>query len=608
MKRNAQRIAILLLVAMLAPAAALADTYDTATLVLITPPATADVQVLYDSGIDIVGVTDGRFKALLTDDQLLTLKSRGFGIEILYAEMQEDRARWAEADTTSFVTSYYTASAFNTTNPPAGSLMQHLLQQYTAHPDVTRLYNLGASQDGAYDIIAMKVSKNPDVVEAEPKIRLYANIHGDEKGGVMVTCDVLDTILTGYTAVPQDLTAKKLVDETEIWFIPMGNPWGNAYSNRRNSRFVDLNRNFWGPAGSDAPPAWSEKETQAIRDLTETATPDHAKKRFTVSISFHEGAAVFNSVWNYTTDAPTDEPVFWAARTGGSGCGSQTIPNCPTLAPHGLAQAYKDGCTKPGFWYTEGYDWYGTRGDTNDWAYGAWSALDTTIELNTQKTPSASQIPTYTAQHRQAVLNYMMKVFQGIHGIMTDATTGLPVDGTVTATATASPTIPVPHTYQAVFTDPVAGDFHRVLQPGTYTVVCSAPTYENTTITGVVVGADAKTVADCVMSKTCTGTPAEVPDQLFLTATTATWGTPPASGGPAPTYDIARGALGEWPAGSGPSKVCEQQQLAANQVDLPQVPDADGGYWYLVRARTTCGVGSYGAASDGSPRSVASCP
>jgi hypothetical protein len=73
-----------------------------------------------------------------------------------------------------------------------------------------------------------------------------------------------------------------------------------------------------------------------------------------------------------------------------------------------------------GFWYTNGADWYITRGDTNDWAYGAWSALDTTIELNTQKTPSPSQIPTYCAQHRQAVLNYMMKVFQGIHGVMTD--------------------------------------------------------------------------------------------------------------------------------------------------------------------------------------------
>ena len=494
---------ILLLFAMLVPAAAIADTYDTATLVTITPPSKDAVQVLYDNAIDIVDLRDGAYKALVSDDQIRSLEAQGFKIRILYAEMQDDRARWAEANASyGLVTSYYTPSKFDLVSPPAGSVMEHLLQQYNAHPDVTRLYNLGASQDGAYDIIAMKVSKNPDAVEAEPKIRLYANIHGDEKGGVMVTCDVLDTILAGYTSLPQDATARKLVDETEMWFIPIGNPYGNANSTRFNSRGIDLNRNFWGPAGSDAPPAWSEKETQAIRDLTEAATVDHSKKRFAASISFHEGASVFNSVWNYATAATTDEPIFWSSRTGGTGCVGQTIPNCPLPAPNGLAQAYKDGCTMPGFWYTEGYDWYGTKGDTNDWAYGAWSDLDTTVELNTTKTPPASQIPTYTAQHRQAVINYMMKVFQGIHGVMSDQTTGAPLDGTVTVTATASSSIPLPHAYQAIFTDPVAGDFHRLLQPGSYTVVCSAPGYMTTTITGVVVNADTKTVADCAMNPT----------------------------------------------------------------------------------------------------------
>ena len=491
---------VLALVALLAPAAALADTYDSATLVAIAPPSKDDVQVLYDNHIDIVGLRDGVYRALVTDEQLHRLEAKGFGIQILYAEMEEDRARWSEARASyAFAAGYYTPSKFMMTNPPAGSLMEHLLQQYNAHPDVTRLYNLGASQDGAYDIIAMKVSKNPDAVEAEPKIRLYANIHGDEQGGVMVTCDVLDTILAGYTSVPQDPTAKRLVDETEMWFIPIGNPYGNAHFTRYNITGKDLNRNFWGPAGSDAPPAWSEKETQVIRDLTEAATSDHSKKRFAVSLSFHEGAAVFNSVWNYTTSAPTDEPIFWSSRTGGTGCRGQTIPNCPTLAPHGLAQAYYDGCTMPGFWYTEGYDWYGTKGDTNDWAYGYWGQLDTTIELNTTKTPAPAQIPIYTAQHRQAVINYMMKVFQGIHGVMTDQATGAPLDGTVTVTATASSTIPVPHVYQMIYTDPVAGDFHRVLQPGTYTVVCSAPGYMTTTITGVVVNADTKTIANCAM-------------------------------------------------------------------------------------------------------------
>ena len=316
----------------------------------------------------------------------------------------------------------------------------------------------------------------------------------------MVASDVLDTLLAGYTAVPQDATAKKLVDESELWFIPMGNPYGNAHNQRANASGVDLNRNFWGPAGSDVPPAFSQKETQAIRDLTETATADHAKKRFTVSLSFHEGEVCFNSVWNYTTAPPTDEPVFWTSRSGGN----------VTLAPDGLAKAYQDGCTSPGFWYTNGADWYVTRGDTNDWSYGAWTSLDTTIELNTTKAPPASQIPAYCGQHRQAVLNYMLKAFQGIHGVMTDQTSGAPLDGTVTATCTASAGVSVPHPYQAVYTDPAAGDFHRVLQPGTYTVTCKASGYPDTVIPGVVVTADTRTACNCPMGTPCAGNPTSV--------------------------------------------------------------------------------------------------
>jgi hypothetical protein len=64
----------------------------------------------------------------------------------------------------------------------------------------------------------------------------------------------------------------------------------------------------------------------------------------------------------------------------------------------------------PGFWFTDGYDWYQTKGDTNDWAYGAWTQLDTTVEVNTNKWPDSSAIPTYVGQHRQGVLNYMMRL------------------------------------------------------------------------------------------------------------------------------------------------------------------------------------------------------
>jgi len=346
--------------------------------------------------------------------------------------------------------------------------MEHLLALHNAHPAITRLYDIGNSQDGAYDILAIKVTDHPDLEEAEPEIRLYGNIHGDETGAMMVTVDVLDWLLSNYAT---NATAQKLIDGGELWFIPQGNPWGLMGRTRYNSRGVDLNRNFWGPNGSDESPAWSEAETQAIRDLTEVMG-----KRFVTSLSFHGGAICFNAVYNYTSTATPDEPIFFESRNGGPSCPTSF---CADPSPYGLAQAYMDGCTTSGFWYTNGADWYVTRGDTNDWSYNQWSALDTTLEVTATKWPDSSQIPVYTLEHRQAVLNYMLKTFQGVTGLMTNAATDQPLDGTVTATctATASPYVTVPHVYKAVLTDPDVGDFHRVLEPGTYTIECEAPGY-----------------------------------------------------------------------------------------------------------------------------------
>lgn len=482
--------AVWVAVALAVALAASADTYDTHTLVAITVKGPEEVAVLQSCKITLVGRTGSRYKALLTPREFADLAAQGFEIEVLTEEMERDRAAFAVPG---FCTNtpwpcYWAASKFNTVNPASGTLMKHLLDLYNAHPTITRLYNLGPTQDGAYDILAMKVTKNPDVVEAEPKLRIYANIHGDEVGGLMVACDVLDWVLANYAT---DASAAQLVDESEMWFVPMGNPYGNANRQRGNTTGTDLNRDFWSPA-YPTDPAFTQKETQLLRDLTEAAPH---RKRFTTSLTFHGGEICFNAVYNYTTAPTSDEPIFFSSRTGGPSGGA-------TPAPDGLAAAFQDGCTMPGFWYTNGFDWYQTFGDTNDWAYNRWTQLDTTVEVTSTKWPDTAQIPTYTAQYRQAVLNYLLKTFQGIHGVMTDADTGDPVDGTVEVTATASTTLPVPHPYQAIYTDPAAGDFHRVLQPGTYTVTCKAPGYADTVVTGVVVSADSGTTCNCPMAGT----------------------------------------------------------------------------------------------------------
>lgn len=464
------------------------DTYDERTLVRITLPLISERQFIQTSKIDVVDAGPGWAKALLRPKEFRLLKDRGLKVKILKEEMKRDRELWKAADAAAKAKApslyYYTPSKFNLVDPPPQSLMAHLLALHNAHPDITRLYDIGDSASGLYDIIALELSANPDVEENEPKIRIYGNIHGDEKSALMVPCAALDWILANYPTNPDAAT---LVDHAEIWFIPMGNPDGNANNSRYNIHGIDLNRNFWGPAGNSDGDPFSEPETQAIRDLTEVIG-----KRFNASISFHAGATVFNSVYNYISTATSDEPIFFSSRHGGPQ--GEANPS-----QFGLAQAYQLGCTTAGFWFTNGADWYITYGDTNDWSYGMWSDLDTTLEVTLIKTPPVSSIPTFCAEHRQAVINYMLAALQGISGRMTDNVTGAPLDGTVIVTATASAYIIVPHTYQQIFTDPDVGDYHRVLQPATYKVQCTASGYPALIFENINVTPATTTVVDCPM-------------------------------------------------------------------------------------------------------------
>ena len=80
---------------------------------------------------------------------------------------------------------------------------------------------------------------------------------------------------------------------------------------------------------------------------------------------------------------------------------------------------------------------------------------------------------------------------------MTDNATGQALDGRVEVLAAESTYTAVPHAYKAVPTDPRLGDFHRILQPGIYSMTCRAEGYAPLTIENIVVAADATTEIDC---------------------------------------------------------------------------------------------------------------
>ena len=119
---------------------------------------------------------------------------------------------------------------------------------------------------------------------------------------------------------------------------------------------------------------------------------------------------------------------------------------------------------------------------------------------------------------------------------------------------------------------------------------------------------DACTAGRCIGS--AVGPPAEVGNQRFSSKTVQTWN--PVIGTPAAVYDVVRGNVGEWPVGSGVSEQCRAYGVNEPELNVAEDPTIGTALWFLVRARTVCGTGSYGIATGPgpgpTPRISSACP
>ena len=181
-----------------------------------------------------------------------------------------------------------------------GELNLRFSQLKDLYPDIiSDKLIIGQSVEGN-DIWAFKVSDNPGIDENEPEVLFTGLTHAREPLSMMNLFYFVQNICEAYSE-GVDQEASYLVEEREIWFVPVINPDGYIYNetiapngggmhrkNRKNTdcgsgteRGVDLNRNFsynWGDddTGSSSDPCYatyrgqssfSEPEAQAVRDF-----------------------------------------------------------------------------------------------------------------------------------------------------------------------------------------------------------------------------------------------------------------------------------------------------------------------------------------------------
>lgn len=189
---------------------------------------------------------------------------------------------------------------------------------------------LGTTEQGR-SIWGIKISDNPNMVENEPRVLFDALIHAREPISGMTVLYYMYYLLENYGTNPE---VTYLVDNREIYIVPVFNPDGYEYNrqtnpngggmwrkNRRNngdgSYGVDLNRNFgymWGydNVGSSntpssetyrGPSAFSEPETQVIRNLAEP-------RNFKTYINYHSYNNSMIYPWGYINQVTPDNATF----------------------------------------------------------------------------------------------------------------------------------------------------------------------------------------------------------------------------------------------------------------------------------------------------------
>ena len=236
-------------------------------------------------------------------------------------------------------------------------LLENLQQDYS---NIFMYESLGKTYQDR-DIWLVKISDNVEINESEPEVLYTGGMHGNEKIGFQVTIYSINAIVENYTSINVNesftMRIRHIVNNTELYFIPMVNPDGCEASTRKNRRpndgilgkwlflGVDINRNFgykweefdkhpilyfilskfsvvrypffdfWvikegiGNGTYRGPYPFSENETKAIKNFVENHD-------IITGIDYHSKAKKIVYPWGWTNKPPLDEQIFLSIAEG----------------------------------------------------------------------------------------------------------------------------------------------------------------------------------------------------------------------------------------------------------------------------------------------------
>jgi len=276
-------------------------------------------------------------EVVINQEEILKLKNTGIDFEVKIPDLDSYHASREAPSRLEMQNSYRIMSEDNIDGFSFGSMggyytyaevVQKLDSMRLQYPNIiTAKQNLGMTHESR-TVWAVKISDNPGINESSTEAPIYFDAlhHAREPQAMASVMYFMYWLLENYGTNPE---ATYLVNNREIFFVPVANPDGYVYNqttnpngggfwrkNRRNNGTcfgVDLNRNYnygWGlNSGSSpdpcsdtyrGPSAGSEPETQAIKNFVLQIRPE-------ISFSFHSVAGRYLNPYGYTDTAVSYE-------------------------------------------------------------------------------------------------------------------------------------------------------------------------------------------------------------------------------------------------------------------------------------------------------------
>ena len=279
----------------------------------------------------------------VTQEEITRLRYHNFELEIVIPDFSEYYDQMLRDDALNIQN--MTRSAFVADGFDLGSMggfytfaemVAKLDEMKTNYPDlITAKSSIGTSVEGRA-IWMVKISDNPDIDEEEPAAYFDGVHHAREPLAMATTINYMFWLLENYETDPM---VKFLVDNRELYFVPIVNPDGYVYNEEINPEGgglwrknrnpnggglcigVDLNRNYsFGYAANESCSStnpcsgiyrgttpFSEPESTAVRDFLSMIQPNTA-------FSTHSTAGSYLMPYGFDT-SPPDFEIYseWAS-------------------------------------------------------------------------------------------------------------------------------------------------------------------------------------------------------------------------------------------------------------------------------------------------------